>query len=76
MSRNENVHPIFKKVLYTLNPVTSDSVFVVVTWPDVQDLMELEGFRENSILINESPLYVEFGYSAYLVRNSWLNNMI
>ena len=28
--------------------------YEVVTWPDVQELMGLHGFEENSYLINES----------------------
>lgn len=48
--------------------------FIVVTWPDVQDLFEKDGFDENSLLINDGALYDEFGDSAYMVRKSWLNN--
>ena len=47
--------------------------FEVVQWPETQNLMELEGFEENSILINSEPLLTEYGSSAYLVRSSWLN---
>lgn len=45
--------------------------FIVVTWPDVQELMDLDGFEENSCLINDEPLLDEYGSSAYFVRESW-----
>jgi len=49
--------------------------FIVITWPDVQDWFELDGFRENSLLINDGPLYEEYGDSAYMVRKSWIENI-
>jgi len=48
-------------------------VFQVVQWPEVQELFEYMGFKENSILINDGPLYSEYGDSAYLIRKSWLD---
>ena len=47
--------------------------YEVVTWPEVQDLMELDGFRENSYLINDTKGLNEFGSSAYFVNTDWLN---
>lgn len=49
--------------------------FVVVTWPEVQDLMEQEGFEENSYLINDDKGLDDFGSSAYFVRESWLKSL-
>lgn len=51
----------------------NDDIFEIVTFPDVQALMELEGFEENSSLINDEPLLSEYGSSAYFVRKNWLN---
>jgi len=48
-------------------------VFIVVTWPDVQEFFELDEFDENSILINKEELYNEYGSSAYLIRKIWLD---
>ncbi len=50
-----------------------DYQFQVVTWPDIQYYMDLPGFKENSVLINDEPLLKEFGPSAYLIRVSWLD---
>lgn len=52
--------------------------YEVVTWPDVQELMGLCGFEENSYLINDDKGIEDFGSSAYFVRTDWLeelNNM-
>jgi len=51
-------------------------VFIVVTWPEVQELFELDGFDENSILINEEGLYNEYGSSAYLIRKTWFEKQL
>lgn len=44
-----------------------DSLFVVVQWPDVQELMEESWFREEAILINDEKGLDKFGSSAYFV---------
>ena len=49
--------------------------YIVVTWPDSQDLMELYNFEGNSILINDEKGYDDFGSSAYFVRKSWYEEM-
>ena len=49
-----------------------EDLFTVVTWPESQVLMELEGFEDNAILINDEPFLTEYGNSAYLVRVSWI----
>lgn len=38
-----------------------EDLFTVVTWPESQDLMELEGFEDNAILINDEPFLTEYG---------------
>ena len=53
--------------------MSNEHVFVVITWPDIQDLMDEEGFEENSILINDGSLYEKYGDSAYMVNLNWLN---
>lgn len=53
-------------------------LYEVVTWPEVQELMGLCGFEENSYLINDERGINDFGSSAYFVRVDWLeelNNM-
>jgi len=49
--------------------------FIVIAWPESQAFMEVDGFSENSILINDEPLINEYGSSAYLVRISWLDRL-
>jgi hypothetical protein len=51
-----------------------NTLFEIVTWPEVQELMTEEGFHENSCLVNEEPFLSEYGSSAYFVRKSWLNS--
>ncbi|MGM9741671.1 MAG: hypothetical protein ACI3ZC_01260 [Candidatus Cryptobacteroides sp.] len=46
--------------------------FEVVCWPESQMLMELDGFEENSYLVNDDKGLHEFGSSAYFVNRKWL----
>lgn len=46
--------------------------FVVVEWPQCQELMDLPGFEENSYLINDEKGLDDFGSSAYFVNEKWL----
>ncbi len=47
-------------------------LFEIVTFPDVQYLMEMDGFNENAYLVNDENGLAEFGSSAYFVRCSWM----
>jgi len=47
-------------------------VYTVVQWPDVQDLMDIEGFDENSELILDEDEMEIYGSSAYYVLSSWM----
>ena len=47
--------------------------YVVITWPWVQDLFEVEGFYEHSYLVNDDQGIEDFGSSAYFVEEEWLN---
>lgn len=51
---------------------TSDE-FVVISWPESQQYMGLDGFKENSYLINDDKGLDEFGSSSYFVKRSWIN---
>lgn len=53
----------------------NDDLFEVIRWPEVQDLMEEPGFRENSSLVSDDPLYSEYGDQSYFVRKSWLESL-
>lgn len=46
--------------------------YTVITWPDIQELMDIPGFRDNSYLINDEKGIEDFGSSAYFVDEDWL----
>ena len=50
-------------------------MYVVVTWPDSQNLMDKPGFRENSYLVNDDKGIEDFGSSAYFVDADWLQSV-
>lgn len=52
-----------------------EDTYTIVTFPDVQELMEIEGFDENSHPINDDPLLSKVGSSAYFVNSKWLDDM-
>ena len=43
--------------------------YVLVDWPDSQELMELDGFENHSSLADCD----EYGQCAYFVDEDWLN---
>lgn len=47
------------------------STFEIVIWPEIQDYMTIDDFRENAILINEEPFVDMVGSSAYFVNTEW-----
>ena len=48
--------------------------YVIVQFPESQDLMELKGFEENCCLVNDSHFVEMYGSSAYFVNVSWLES--
>lgn len=46
--------------------------YVVVEFPEVQDISEKEGFFDNARLINGEKGLATYGGSAYLVDKEWL----
>ena len=62
-------------LLLNLKNETMEDRFVVVTWPEIQNLMVFEDFNENACLINDQPFLDEYGSSAYFVRESWFNEI-
>ena len=51
-----------------------ENTYIIIQWPEIQYFMELEGFKENSYLINDDKGIEKFGSSAYFVNTKWLNN--
>lgn len=47
-------------------------MYVVVQWPEIQEIMTIEGFKEHSYLINDTKGMEDFGSSAYFVDYDWL----
>lgn len=50
-------------------------MYQVIQWPEIQELMDLPGFRENSFLINDPLGLNDFGSSAYFVSKNWLDSI-
>ena len=50
--------------------------FEVVCWPESQMLIELDGFEENSYLVNDDRGLLEFGSSAFFVNRKWLEEKV
>ena len=48
--------------------------YEVIGWPDIQDIMELDGFEENAALIEPND-NMGIGSSTYLVNVEWLNSL-
>lgn len=49
--------------------------YTVVQWPDVQELMDKSGFRENSYLVSDDKGLDDFGSSSYFVSVDWLDEL-
>jgi len=45
--------------------------YEIIGWPEIQELMDKEGFEENATLI-ESNDSMGIGSSTYLVNKEWL----
>lgn len=49
--------------------------FIIVTWPESQELMDEPGFQVNSFLINDEKGLKIYGSSAYFVNKTWYENL-
>lgn len=60
----------------SLQRILSKERYIVVTWTDdIQSLMDKEGFKENSYLINDEKGLDDFGSSAYFVNEEWYESI-
>lgn len=50
-------------------------MYEVITWPEIQNYMDKEGFEENAYLVNDEQGIEDFGSSAYFVDVDWLNEV-
>ena len=46
-------------------------LYIVITWPECQYLMDIEGWRNHCYLINDGYGIEKFGSSAYFVEKNW-----
>lgn len=49
------------------------ALYEIIQWPEIQALMEKEGFQDNAYIINDEQGINEYGSSAYFVNKEWLN---
>lgn len=49
--------------------------YVIICWPEIQEYMDKEGFKENSSLILDDHLVDTYGSSAYFVSNTWIKEL-
>lgn len=49
--------------------------FIIVQWPEIQELMDKEGFDLNCSLANDEWALDKYGSSAYFVNKAWLNSI-
>ena len=49
--------------------------YIIIDWPDIQYLMDIEGFEDNSTLINPND-NMGIGSSTYLINKDWYNKNI
>lgn len=48
--------------------------YEIVGWPEIQFIMDLDGFDDNATLIEENDS-MGIGSSTYLVSKEWLNSI-
>ena len=49
--------------------------FIIIQWPEVQELMDKEGFDTNACLANDKWTLEKYGSQAYFVNKAWLNSI-
>ena len=49
------------------------ALYEIIQWPEIQALMEKDGFQDNAYLINDEQGINEYGSSAYFVNKEWLD---
>lgn len=49
--------------------------YIVVTWPESQELMDEKGFESHCYLISDEQGIDDFGSQAYFVEEDWYNRV-
>lgn len=65
-------HRLLNDLKLYVDNINKMTTYTVVTWPEVQLLLDLEGFKEHSYLINDEQGLEDFGDLAYFVETEWL----
>lgn len=74
IARKENVfNDDVEKVI--MEEFVDEDDFVIVPWPEIQELMTKEGFDLNASLANDEWVLEEYGSSAYFVNKQWLSKV-
>ena len=74
IARMEGVHDEgVESVL--IDEFVDEDDFVVIQWPEVQELMTKEGFYLNASLANDEWSLEKYGSSAYFVNKKWLSKV-
>ena len=47
-------------------------MYELIQWPEIQELLDEPGFRENACLANDEYFVIQYGSSAYFVNVDWL----
>lgn len=50
--------------------------FIIVPWPEVQELMNEESFSNHSYPINDARGLNEYGPMSFFVEEDWYNRII
>ena len=48
--------------------------YEIISWPEIQEYMDLEGFEENSALITPND-NIGIGSSTYLINKEWYDSV-
>lgn len=72
---NPALDPIMKELVKEQIMAQDKDTYVIITWPDIQEYMDKEGFAVNASLANDEWTLDEYGSSAYFVRIAWLKQL-
>lgn len=49
--------------------------YVIVEWPESQELMSHKDFQDHAYLINEDSWVDQYGLASYFVEEEWLKQI-
>ena len=63
-----------KLISYKIKNLSDMEDYEIIGWPEIQDLMDKEGFEDNATLIEPNDS-MGIGSSTYLVDKEWLESL-